>query len=53
MPGKEQEQSLATGLKQKETGLKHLETWNLGKRGLAMHNALSAFSYAFINLLVV
>ena len=51
MPGKEQEQSLATGLEQKETELKHLETWDLRKRGLAMHNALLAFSYVLINLL--
>ena len=44
--------SLATGLEQKETGLKHLEMWDLGKRGLTMHKALLAFSYVFINLLL-
>ena len=53
MPGKEQEQSLATGLEQKETELMHLETWDLRKRGLDMHNALLAFSYVLINLLLV
>ena len=30
--------------------VKHLEMWDLGKRGLTMHKALLAFSYVFINL---